>query len=386
MRYRLTDRTNGKLPAPDTGNRLYFDTEVRELALRVTAAGARAWVITYTVQGRTRRYTIGAWPDWSTALARDEARRVLRDVDLGNDPLAGRQAFREAPTVAELAERFEREVLPRNRPATRAAYRHLLKAYVLPSLGRLKVAAVTHADVERMHREATQHGAYVANRALAMLGRMMSLAVKWQICPDNPARGIERNHEERRTRYLTAEEVARLSEVLAGHTNRQSANIVRLLLLTGARKGEVLSMRWEDLDLEAGVWTKPSSHTKQKKEHRVPLSAPARELLAGIERSGPWVFPGDTAEGHQSDIKRFWAAVRKKTGIRARPHDLRHTYASVLASSGASLPLIGALLGHSLPQTTARYAHLFDDPLRAATERVGAIVTGKDKAPVRNLK
>jgi integrase len=157
---------------------------------------------------------------------------------------------------------------------------------------------------------------------------------------------------------------------------------VRLLLLTGARRGEVLSATWDQFDLTAGIWTKPSSHTKQKKEHRVPLSAPARQLLAEIKaknwKPSPYVFPGRAGDGPMNEIKKSWAALCKATDLRGvRLHDLRHTYASVLASAGLSLPVIGALLGHTQPGTTARYAHLFDDPLRAATERAAAIVTGK---------
>ncbi len=382
MRYRLTDRGIPKLAPPEKGNRLYFDTDVKELALRVTAAAGRAWVLTYHVDGRVRRYTIGAWPDWSTVLARDEARRLLREVDLGSDPLSHRESSREAPTVAELAERFTAEYLPKKRQRTQADYRWYLDKHILPPLGRLKVHAVSHTDIERFHTRLSQHAPTTANRCVALLSRMFTLAAKWQIRSDNPVKGIERNQEDRRQRYLSPEEIARLSDALAKHPNQQSANVVRLLMLTGARKGEVLSMRWEDLDLAAGVWTKPSAATKQKREHRVPLSAPARELLAGIERSGPYVFPGDIAEEHQGDIKRFWSTVCKWAKVEARIHDLRHTYASVLASSGASLPLIGALLGHTQAATTHRYSHLFDDPLRAATERVGAIVSGKGKAEI----
>jgi integrase len=359
---------------------------VRELALRVTAAGGRAWVLTYTVHGRTRRYTIGSFPDWSTTLARDEARRLLREVDLGTDPLAHREASREAPTLTDLAERFTAEYLPKKRERTQADCRWYLDKHILPPLGHLKVHAVAHTDIERFHTRLSQHAPVTANRCVALLSLLFTLAGEWGLRTDNPAKGIERNQENRRQRYLSPEEIARLSQALAAHPSRQSANVVRLLLLTGARKGEVLSMRWEDLDLAAGVWTKPSAATEQKREHRVPLSAPARELLAGIERSGPYVFPGDTAEEPQGDIKRFWSAVAKRARIEgARIHDLRHTYASVLASSGASLPLIGALLGHTQAATTLRYSHLFDDPLRQATERVGAIVSGKDKGEVMDI-
>ena len=174
----------------------------------------------------------------------------------------------------------------------------------------------------------------------------------------------------------------RLTEALATFPDAQAANIFRLLLLTGARRSEVLSARWDQFDLTNGVWTKPGATTKQKTDHRVPLSAPARQLLSDLfaeaEEDAPFVFPSRSG-GHRVDVKREWAALCKTAGLKGiRLHDLRHSYASILASAGMSLPIIGALLGHTQPQTTARYSHLFDDPLRAATERVGAIFTGEN--------
>jgi len=181
-----------------------------------------------------------------------------------------------------------------------------------------------------------------------------------------------------------ARRLARLVDALNGHPNRRAANAVRLLLLTGARRGEVLAATWEQFDLAAGVWTKPSAHTKQKRAHRVPLSAPALALLltmrAEAEAAGhgsPHLFPGDAPGKPLGDIKNFWGSVCRRAGVAGvRLHDLRHQYASMLASAGLSLPIIGRLLGHTQAQTTARYAHLFDDPLRQATERVGALIEG----------
>ena len=158
---------------------------------------------------------------------------------------------------------------------------------------------------------------------------------------------------------------------------RQAADIIRLLLLTGARRGEVLQARWADIDLAAGVWSKPGATTKQKTDHQVPLSDAARQLLLDLRQRAPaaaeWVFPAPDGSPRR-DVKDAWASLCRAANIKgARVHDLRHTYASVLASAGLSLPIIGALLGHTQPSTTARYAHLFDDPLRAATERAAQL-------------
>lgn len=386
---KLSDKAIRSASIPQAGQRILWDSEVPGLGVRITAGGTRAFILDYRSQGRQRRYTIGAFPDWSISQARDEARRLKREVDLGNDPMGERHADREAPTVASLASRYISDYLPRKRPESARKDIENLNSLILPKLGKYKLEAVSHADIEALHREVSKHAPYRANRMAALLSKMWSLAIRWGMADTNPVKGLERNPEEKRERYLTPEEVARLTEALAQHPNQQSANIVRLLVLTGARKGEVLSMRWQDLDLQAGVWVKPSAHTKQKKNHRVPLSAPAIELLAGIRHDpeSSYVFPGDVAGAPQRDIKRFWSTVCKHAGLeKVRPHDLRHTYASYLASSGASLPLIGALLGHTQPGTTHRYAHLMMDPLKQATDRVAAIVTGNGKAEVVSLR
>jgi integrase len=277
------------------------------------------------------------------------------------------------------------------------------------------VKDVEHEDIERLHRKITKGGTpYRANRVAALLGKMFALAVKWKLRANNPVAGLEKNPEAKRTRYMTHEEVARLSAALAAHRNQEGANVIRLLLLTGARRGEVMKAQWSQFDLAAGVWTKPGATTKQKTEHRVPLSGPALQLLvrmredadAGDERAAeleeaaaeerrpktaaakrraaaqwrerkasPYLFPGDVPGEPVNNIRRFWEDIVERAELQnVRIHDLRHSYASFLASAGHSLPIIGALLGHTQAQTTQRYAHLLDDPLRQATERVGAIV------------
>jgi integrase len=153
-------------------------------------------------------------------------------------------------------------------------------------------------------------------------------------------------------------------------------SLIRFLLLTGARFGEAANSSWDQFDLERGIWTKPSSHTKQQRTHVVPFAAPARMLLGELraQSTGKFLFPGPTGKPITT-IKRFWVSVCRQAGLQdTRVHDLRHTVAAMLASSGASLPLIGALLGHTQPATTARYSHLIDSAQREAIERVGAMV------------
>jgi len=385
MAQKLTDRIVKSLPAPTHGNRITYDTDTKGFGIRVTAAGGRAFVLNYRRKsdGRERRWTIGSFPNWTTGAARDEAKRLKRLIDGGADPVGEHQGERSAPTVADLCERFEKEYLPRKREWTAKGYRQQIAADILPAMPRLKVAAVTYADADRLHRDISKRAPIHANRVLALFSKMMNLAIRWGWRSDNPCRGIERNQEQKRRRYLSSDELVRLAVALASHRDQQAANIVRLLLLTGARRGEVLAASWGQFDLAAGIWSKSGATTKQKTEHIIPLSAPARQLLAELVREDAgYLFPGRLG-GHRLDVKDSWAAICKAASIKGlRVHDLRHSYASALAGAGFSLPIIGALLGHTQPSTTQRYAHLQDDPLRTATESAGAILSGQPSAEI----
>ncbi|MER8661872.1 site-specific integrase [Mesorhizobium sp. M1148] len=391
----LSDAIIKTLPAPASGNKITYDDDVKGFGIRVTKAGARAFILNYrTRSGLERRYTIGSFPDWKSGPAREEAKNLKKQIDVGADPMGQVAAARDAKTIGDLCDRFEKEHLTKKRDSTARDYKALIKNHILPALKNKKVAEVEFTDIDSLHRKISKTAPYLANRAVAVLSKMFGLAIKWRWRTDNPAKGIERNDEQKRHRYLSPAELGKLTEALTALEDQQAANIFRLLLLTGARRGEVQAAKWEQFDLTAGVWTKPGSTTKQKTMHRVPLSAPARLLLVQLREKAKddavYVFPGRGAD-HRVEIKAEWRELCLAAGIvtaetvgnkivvtpSARIHDLRHTYASVLASAGLSLPIIGALLGHSQPATTARYSHLMDDPLRAATERAGAIVMAK---------
>jgi integrase len=396
---KLTDALIRDLIPPLKGNKITYDTEVIGLGVRVTSAGARAFILNYRAGRTERRITIGSAGDWTVSKARARAREMRRLIDVGADPMADRHAERQAPTVNDLCDKFEAEHLPRRRPATQNDYRSIIRLHIRPQLGGKAVAAVEHGDTVTLHNRIMTTAPYRANRTIAVLSKMFALAVTtWKMRPDNPVIGVERAPEQKRERYLSPAEIARLGDALALHPEKGSANAIRLLLLTGARRGEVLSATWSQFDLDAGVWTKPAATTKQAKLHRVPLSKPALIILTEMkaaadkentsrlrDKVGPpevYLFPG-VRGGHVTEIKKSWTSLCSKAGINgARLHDLRHTYASILASSGLSLPIIGQLLGHTQAATTARYAHLSDDPLRAATERIGAIVTGAGESSV----
>jgi integrase len=379
-------------PLPPKDNWIVYDTKIPGFGLRCTAGGARAFVLNYhTRAGKERRYTIGDATNWRVAAARKVAKEIRRKLPDGYDPLDIIQAERDAKTVGGMCARFIEDHLPNLRKRTGDDYRSMIENEILPTIGKLKLVDVEPDDIDGLHRKISRgYGnhkprPYRANRVASLLSKMFNLAVRWKWLSANPVRGLERNQEAKRERYLANGELQRLTQALAVYSDRQAADIIRLLLLTGARKSEVFAMRWADLNLTEGTWTKPASTTKQKKTHVVPLSAPARQLLSELSESaqeGAYVFPGHRA-AHRTEVRRAWCELCDAAKIKGvRIHDLRHSYASQLASSGFSLPVIGALLGHSQPATTARYAHLFDEVTRQATERVGAVIAGNGNAEV----
>ena len=387
MAEKLTDRLVANLSPPKRGNRRTYDTEVTGFGVRVTAAAHRAFFFRYrSKDGRDRLATIGEFPAWRTAAARLRAAELSRIVDQGGDPQGDTDALRDAPAVADLAERFRREHVAARRPNTRRDYDLLLRNEILPAIGRLKVAAVTSSEVDHLHRKITERGcAHQANRAAAVLSKMFSLSIRWRMRSDNPVQGLQRNPEHPRERYLSEDELPALLAAIEGYSDRQTGRVFKFILLTGCRRSEAQGAAWDQFDLGRGVWTKPASGVKQARLHRVPLSTEALDLLRQIRAeaaASPWVFPPSVT--HVPSLNRGWRAVCRAAGIDdLRLHDLRHSFASLLAGEGLGLPVIGKLLGHSQAQTTARYAHLADDPLREATQRVGRIVTAAAKGPAK---
>ncbi|WP_024519378.1 site-specific integrase [Bradyrhizobium sp. Tv2a-2] len=406
---KLTDTTVQKLPVPQAGNRITYDDDVSGFGVRVTAGGSRSFILNYrTRSGRERRFTIGrvgirGSEGWSTGAARKEADRLKKLIDLGEDPLAKVEADRSQKTVGELCKKFMEESRETNSEGTASGYQGQIDNYVLPILkaGTL-VVDVEPEDIQNLHRKVGKDGGkYAANRVVALVSHMFNRAIVWNGSKKdkgwamfNPTKGTERNPEHNRERYVDPkDELARLLTALDGHEDRQAVDILKLAMLTGCRKSEALRARWDQFKFSEGehgpegTWTKLSHHTKQKKLHHTPLSAPALLLLDGLRSAAeakatkekvevsPWVFPGRIAGQPRDSIKRAWEEIRTAAKISdVRMHDLRHSFASILASGGNSLQIIGKLLGHTNPATTNRYAHLFVDPLREAANRVGVVI------------
>ena len=371
-RRKLDDRITRDAPVPARGNRITYDARLPGFGLRVTAAGLRSFVFNYRIKGRERRLTIGHYPTWTVLAARKHAEQLRRAVDLGEDPLQVRITLREAPTVRQLFERYAEEHLPTKAVRSAADDRSMWKNDILPAIGAKKVADLRWEDCDDLHRTISRTRPTRANRVNEVLRKALNLSIRWGWIERNPASGVRRNPEQKRHRYLSRDEVDSLINALEEHPERTSADAILFMLLTGCRKGEALSAKWTQFDLGLQIWTKPSSETKQRREHRVPYSSAAAEILERRrgEAVGTHVFPG-SFDAPLHDVRRTWNAVCRAASLRkVRIHDLRHTFASLVASSGQSLLVVGELLGHSSPQTTKRYASLYDESLRAAAEGV----------------
>lgn len=418
MSKRLTKALLDRLVLPEAGSRtLLFDSEIAGFGVRVTPR-ARTFFVQYRAgTGRAapkRRLSLGQYGALTLEQARSLARAVLADVAKGQDPAANRNASKDAPTVSAFGVEYLQEVWSRRKETTAREYARLWAKHVVPSIGSRRLIDVLPADIARLHR-AMRSTPYNANRVLAVLGSFFTYAERQGVRPKhtNPAHEIEPFKEESRERFLTPAEVARLGEALnraekkglpvpevlrkqkrgisasrrAKLTGRkrgpykrrkepvevQPANpfavaAIRFLLLTGWREQEALTLRWSDLNLDRGTATLPD--TKTGRSQRV-IGAPARLLLSQLPRVGrsPFVFPGAAPERPLATLTRVWFAARHAAKLDdVRLHDLRHSFASVSASSGGSLLLIGKLLGHHDTSTTAKYAHLLDDPIRQAAD------------------
>ena len=354
-----------------------WDDDIPGLGLRVLPSGRKGYVVQYRAGRRSRRMSLGASTVLTCEQARTRAITIIAAAKNGEDPAAERDAGRKAITIKELSERFDREHISlRVKPSTAKEYRRNLERFILPALGRLTVTDITRADVAKFHHD-LRHIPYQANRCLEVISKMFSLAELWGLRPDgfNPRKHIKKYPEEKRERFLSAAELRRVGEVLRemeveGVELPSAILAVRLLILTGCRLNEIMTLKWEYVDLTDKMLRLPDSKTGAKVVH---LGQPAIELLKSAQRikDNPWVITG-TLEGKRlSDLQPFWQRVRARAGLKdVRIHDLRHTFASTAVAAGQGLPMIGKLLGHTQVQTTARYAHLAAEPVQLAANAV----------------
>lgn len=366
---------------PGSADVIVWDSELAGFGCKVTPKGKRSYFLYYrTKEGQQRRPTIGVHGPMRPEAAREIARRWLADVAQGRDPSQARTQDRVAPTVRELCARYMTEhAETRKKGSSVRNDRRLIEAHILPAIGAKKVASVTRADVAALHH-ALRATPYEANRMLAMASKMFSLAERWGLRPDNsnPAKNIDRYREEKRERYLTSAEVARLWQVLnsdaaAAKASPAAIAAVKLLMLTGRRLNEVLGLKWAWVDLDAKVLRLPDTKNGAL---LVSLGDAAVAVLAELKASGrddTYVIAGQRKGAPLVNLQKPWRALRALAGLDdVRIHDLRHTFASIGAGMGMSLHMLGRLLGHTQAATTSRYAHLAQDPVRTAADAIGA--------------
>jgi len=357
-----------------------WDTECRGFGVRKRGRDA-AYCVKTRVRGRQVLYTIGRHGkgSYGAESARREAIRILGLIRDGRDPGAERRAAKGAITFADFAARYLAEyAVPHKKRRTVIEDRRLLEQRIVPALGKLRLPDISKADVQRLHHSMREIPV-AANRALALVSSILGWAERIGERPDNsnPCRNVEKNREKPRERYLSAVELARLGDALitaeaAGMADWRAIAAIRLLLFSGARRSEILTMKWEWIDLQTGIARLPDSKTGAR---NIFLSAPAVELLASLPRlaGNPYILPGERAAAPFVGVAKPWERIRAAARLEdVHLHDLRHSFASAAIGGGDALYIVGKLLGHRKSVTTERYAHLADDPAKAAADRTGA--------------
>lgn len=379
------------------GEREYtvWDGDIAGFGLRVHPSGKKVYCFKYRVGGgrggKVRKPAIGVHGSITAEQAREIARDWSAEVRKGGDPSGERHGRRNAQTMDKLFNRYLTDhAEPHKKASSLAEDRTLIEKHLRPHFEKMKIADVSRSDVDRYHKSLS-HIPYRGNRAVALLSKAFNLAEVWGLRPEqsNPCRLVKKFKEVRRTRFLSVAELERLGAALAKAERGEligenglpvpmslyAIAAIRLLIFTGARRGEILGLQWDWVNSGAGRLELPDSKTGAK---FVYLPRAAVELLEKLPRveDNPYVIVGGKEKTALVNLKDPWGAIRREAGLEdVRIHDLRHSFASVGAGGGASLPMIGALLGHSNPSTTARYAHLADDPLRSAADAIGEAIS-----------
>ena len=338
---------------------------------------SRSWVLNFSLNRRERRLVIGAFPVWNARQARLRAMELRREIDQGRDPLATRQAERSAVDMAELCAAYLQAAAGKR---SISDDKSMLTKIVLPRWRTRPVATITSDDVEALHRSLTESGTPIrANRCASLLSAVFALAIKRKMRVDNPCVGCSRNPEHRRSRFLSPAELANLVETLGRWPDTLSATAIKIMLLTGCRRGEILRARRSEVNFETAVWSKPAAHCKTKKQHFLPLSPEALEAFRSIPTHPSGLFFPNARSRPWSEV-RAWGAIRRAAGLGdCRIHDLRHCCATTMASGGVPLLVIGRILGHQSVSSTSRYAHIADAAAQSAVNLLGRAIGGTGK-------
>ena len=372
---KITKRTIDALVGQER-ERVVWDADLKGFGVRVHPSGRKVYIVKTRYRGRVIKMTIGPHGAVTPSYARVRAAEIITDARAGKNP-AGRNA--DAPTMIALGKRFLKEYVSTHcKTSTAEEYRRSVKLFIDPRIGRYRVPDIQRSNIVALHYD-MRDTPYQANRTLGVLSKMFNLAELWDLRPDgsNPCRHVKRFREEKRERFLSDIEYQRLGAALKdievdGSETASAITAVRLLMLTGCRLSEIQKLLWEHVDLEASELRLPDTKTGAKVVY---LGDPAIAVLERIDRrdGNPWVIAGRKPESHLTDLQHPWRRIRARAGLDdVRIHDLRHSFASGGLLVGEGLPMIGKLLGHTQVQTTARYAHLANDPVKSAANRIAS--------------
>lgn len=384
---KMTKREIDALASADGRPAYLWDGSLAGFGVKALPSGKKVFLVKYRTNGGGRNapqrwLTLGSYGHLTLDEARRSAQRKLADVADGKDPQAVKFGLREAPIFSDVWTRFETDILPSRKPTTVKEYKSQWSNLIQPKFGKQRVDAITASEIDRFHKS-LRSSPYRANRVLALLRRLMSLAEGWGMRSPgtNPCSRVEQFRERARQRYLDAAELKAIGDAIDALVAEQSisataGNAVEMLALTGSRLTEILNAEWAWIDTERGMMLLPDSKTGAKPVY---LST---EAIAVLDRQKPiaadsdYVFPSPRGDKPYVNLRKSWVQICDRAKLKGvRLHDLRHTVASVAVGQGASLPLIGKLLGHTQAQTTMRYAHIDIDPALKAANQVGAAIS-----------
>ena len=403
--------TKKTVDAAQPREKLYriWDTELKGLGLRITPAGAKSYIIRYRPGGgraaEVKEYTIGKHGPITPEIARRSALTMLGEIAMGHDPQKRRQDGRSEMSMSDFCDMYIEQGMRMKKESTRISDTYRINAHIRPLLGKKKISAIDAMDIESFVQDVAtgahtkrkpskvdnkksgattetrkrtetnaKGGKGTSTRTMILLSAMFSWAIyPAKLLKENPCKGVKKFAPKASLRHLSMDELKKVGEAMdAPDLNKKAAAIIRLLVLTGARKSEIQCLKRSEVDLNLGFLKLEDSKTGQK---IIPLGVSAVNILSEFmeDQSSPYVFPSDNPEikGPFVGVPKVWGKIRNAAGISdVRLHDLRHTFASVGLVGGDSLAVIGAILGHKDPKTTARYAHLASSPVRDAARRV----------------
>jgi integrase len=355
------------LKSPEKGFDTYSDTGEKGLKLYVTSKGVKTFFIRKMIEGKDERIIIGQFPALSVEDARKEALSIKALIAKGENPNDDLRDKRAEYTLEDLFNEYMTRYSKPHKKSWKYDEREIPKYF--GHWFKRKISSIKHQEVRKLHEMTfVNNGLYQANRTLERVKAMYNKAIEWGYIDTNPANGIKKYKETKRERFLLPKEIKAFFESLEEEPNKIARDYFKVLLFTGARKTNVLAMRWEEIDFERRVWRIPD--TKNGEPLEVPLIEYALETIKDINRLSEWVFPSETSSnGHFADPKRPWKRILERAGISdLRIHDIRRTLGSYQAITGSSLSIIGKSLGHKTSEATQIYARLHDEPVRASME------------------